>query len=230
MDDQQDEKKFFLKNVDIYDNIPEESLSKIAEHTFEEDYRKNTPLYSPHKPDGFIYVLKRGEVILYHSKDGKRSIFDTLEPGAVFGSFDPDNLTPNHFAQTTKNSYLYRTPVGEFLKIITAHPKAVIRLMQKMTARINDYEQKIQNSIETAAERVYQELLRLNKKRQHSLLGKWMQIPLQVTHEEIAERTNLNRVTVTRCLKKLRLKGLITIEKETGIIHLEEACKAKHNS
>ena len=49
-----------------------------------------------------------------------------------------------------------------------------------------------------------------------------MKIPLQVTHEQIAERTNLNRVTVTRCLKKLKTEGLVTIEKGTGIIHLKD--------
>lgn len=219
-------KDFVLKNIDIYDGIPESSFCQVAPNSFEDNYSKDTQLYTPHKEDGNIYVIKRGEVILYHSKDGKRAIFDTLGPGSVFGSFDPESPTPNHFAMTTKASYLCVTPVKEFLKVISAHPESMLKFMQKMASRINDYEMKIQNSIETASERIYSELLRLNKKRQHSLLGKWMSIPLQVTHEQIAERTNLNRVTVTRSLKKLREEGLLSIEKETGIIKLKDFSEA----
>ncbi|QQR83997.1 Crp/Fnr family transcriptional regulator [Candidatus Peregrinibacteria bacterium] len=216
------EQRYSLKNIDIYEGIPEASFCEIAPHSFEDTYKKGHQIYTPHQKDGKIYVIKRGEVILYHSKDGKRSIFDTLGPGAVFGSFDLENDTPNHFAETTKGSYLCVTPVNEFLKIISAHPESMLKLMQKMATRINDYEFKIQNNIEAAAERIYQELQRLHKKRQHSLLGKMMNIPLQVTHEQIAERTNLNRVTVTRCLKRLKNQGLVTIEKGTGIIHLRD--------
>jgi len=217
-----DQKNFFLKNIDIYEGIPESSFCKLAPGSFEDNYNKDSQLYSPHKKDGNIYVIKRGEVILYHSKEGKRAIFDTLGPGSVFGSFDPDNPTPNHFAQTTKSSYMCVTPVNEFLKVISAHPEAILKLMQKMAIRINDYELKIQNSIETATERIYQELQRLNKKRQYGFIGKMINIPLQATHEQIAERTNLNRVTVTRSLKKLKEEGLVTIEKKTGIIHLKD--------
>lgn len=213
---------YSLKGIDIYEGIPEASFCSIAPNSFEDNYKKGYQIYNPYERDGKIYVVRRGEVILYHSKDGKRSIFDTLGPGAVFGSFDLSNDVPNHFAETTKSTELCVTPVDEFLKIISAHPEAMLKLMQKMAMRINDYEVKIQNNIETASERIYQELQRLNKKRQHSLLGKMMKIPLQVTHEQIAERTNLNRVTVTRCLKKLKQGGLVDIEKGTGIIHLKD--------
>lgn len=226
MTNDENHKDFVLKDIDIYDGIPESSFCKIAPSSFEDNFAKDSQLYTPHQEDGKIYCVKRGEVILYHSKNGKRAIFDTLGPGSVFGSFDPKNILPNHFAQTTKNSYLCVTPVDEFLKVISAHPETMLKFMQKMAHRIHDYEIKIQNSIETATKRVYQELMRLHKKRQHSLLGKIMKIPLQVTHEQIAERTNLNRVTVTRSLKKLRNEGLVTIEKKTGIIHLKELVEA----
>lgn len=212
----------FLRDIDIYEGIPETSFCKIAPNSFEDNFSKGTQLYSPHQTDGKIYVMHRGEVILYHSKDGKRAIFDTLGPGSVFGSFDPKNPRPNHFAETSKGSYLCVTPVDEFLKVISVHPEAMLNFMQKMATRIHDYEVKISTSLETASEKIYQELLRLNKKRQQGILSKFAKIPLQVTHEQIAERTNLNRVTVTRSLKQLKKDGLVSIEEKTGIIHLKD--------
>lgn len=214
-----DEKMWFLRNLDIYEGIPETTLCKIATSAYEKDFRTGSQIYSPHEEDGNIYVLKRGEVILYHSNNGKRAIFDTLGPGTVFGSFDPQNTTPTHFAETTKGTLLCITPLEEFLEVVKTHPEIMLRFMQNMTRRVQDYEAKIKSSIETATEKVYSELERLQNKRQKSFIGKFMPIPLQMTHEKLSEHTNLNRVTVTRSLKKLKEDGLITIDQK-GIIQL----------
>ena len=107
----------------------------------------------------------------------------------------------------------------EFLKIIENQPQLMLNLMQRMAERIQDYETKIRSNIETASERVYSELERLQQKRRRSFVGKI--IPLQITHEKLAEHTNLNRVTVTRSLKRLKDEGLITIDAK-GIIELSK--------
>lgn len=220
MSSSQNQKAWVLKDLDIYEGIPEKKFCEIAPQSVDKSISKGQHIYTPHEKDGNIYVVHRGEVILYHSKDGKRSIFDTLGPGSVFGTFDVNSPMPTHYAEATKNTLLCTTPISEFLKVISAYPESMLRLMQKMAIRIQDYEIRMKSSIETAVERVYSELLRLHKKRQKTLLGKM--IPLQLTHEKIAEHTNLNRVTVTRCIKKLKEDGLIQIESKTGVITLNE--------
>lgn len=205
---------------DLYEGIPESKFCEIAPHSVDQNLSKGQVIYRPHEKNSNIYVVHRGEVILYHSRNRKRAIFDTLGPGSVFGSFDPASEHPTHYAQTTKNTMLCTTPVNEFLNVISAYPEAMLKLMQKMAMRLQDYELRMGSSIETAVERVYAELLRLHKKRQKSLFTKM--IPLQLTHEKIAELTNLNRVTVTRCIKKLKEEGMITIDLKTGVITLNE--------
>ena len=219
MTSQKNDKMWFIKDMDIYSGVSERTLCQLAPTSFEEDYRKGSQIYSPHQADHNIYNIKHGEIILYHSKDGKRAIFDTLEPGSVFGNFDMQQEKPTHFAETTKSTLLCVTPLPEFLNIIKNRPELMLNLMQSMANRIQDYEMKIKSNIETASERVYSELERLQKKRQGSLLGKFMPIPLQITHETLAEYTNLNRVTVTRSLKKLKEEGIISIN-DKGVIEL----------
>jgi len=221
MSENDDNKIWFLKDLDIYAGISERSLCQLAPTAFEEDYKKGTQIYTPHEKDQNIYVLKHGEIILYHSKEGKRAIFDTLGPGSVFGNFDLSQASPTHFAETTRNTLLCVTPLDEFLKIIKHHPEMMLNLMQTMARRIQDYEDKIKMNIETASERVFSELERLQKKKQRSFIGKFMPVPLQITHEKLAEHTNLNRVTVTRSLKKLKEEGLIGIN-EKGVIELKK--------
>jgi len=219
MTKQHDDRMWFLKNLDIYKGVSEKTLCLLAPTSFEENYNKETQIYTPHTTDRNIYVLKHGEIILYHSKDGKRAIFDTLGPGSVFGSFDLNQVKPTHFAETTKNTLLCITPLDGFLNIIQNNPELMLNLMQRMAERVQDYETKIRSNIETASERVYLELERLQKKRQRSFVGKLIPVPLQITHEKLAEHTNLNRVTVTRSIKKLKDDGLISVG-ENGVIEL----------
>lgn len=89
--------------------------------------------------------------------------------------------------------------------------------MQKMAQRIQDYEIKIKSNIETASQPGYSGLERLQKKRNTGFLGRL--IPLQITHEKLAEYTNLNRVTVTRCIQKLKKEELITVS-DKGVIQI----------
>ncbi len=221
MTTEHDDKMWFLKDLDIYEGVSEKAHCLLAPTSIEENFRKGTQIYTPHTPDNNIYVLKHGEIILYHSKDGKRSIFDTLGPGSVFGSFDPHQEKPTHFAETTKGTLLCVTSLDEFLKIVQNRPELILSLMQKMVRRVQDYEIKIRSNIETASERVYLELERLQKKRQSSFVGKLIPVPLQITHEKLAEHTNLNRVTVTRSIKKLKDDGLISVT-DKGVIELSK--------
>lgn len=209
---------YVLKDFNIYEGIPEKEFCDIARSSVDRKYKKGNRIYSPYEDDGNIYVVHRGEIVLYHSKDGKRAIFDTLGPGSVFGSFDFQNPRPNHFAEVTKNAMLCVTPVKEFLQVISAYPETMLRMMQKLAIRINDYEEKIKSNIETASERIYSELVRLQKKRKSNPITRL--IPLQITHEKIAEHTNLNRVTVTRSIKRLKDEGMIEINDKTGVIKL----------
>ena len=211
---------WFVKKLDIYEGVSEKILCKIAINAYDEAYRRGTQIYSPFEAVQNIYVIKRGEIILYHSKEGKRAIFDTLGPESVFGIFDPTQESPTHYAETTKNTMLCITPLNEFMKIVHHHPEMMLNLMQKMAHRIQDYEQKILSNIETTSERVFIELERLKKKRSQSLMGKLIPLRLQITHEKLAEHTNLNRVTMTRCLKKLKAEGLIHITQK-GVIELK---------
>lgn len=196
-------------------NLFKDGFCGLAENSIDERYLKGHQLYSPYESERKVYILKEGQVILYHSDDGKREIFDTLEPGSIFGAFSVDH-SQNHFAEVTRASRLCITPTEDFLKIIIAYPDAFPQLLSKLMNRIEDYSGKIQSCSVSAIDRVYRELVRLHKKRLPMLID----APLQVTHEQIAERTNLNRVTVTRMLAVLCKQGLIEIENGIRIINL----------
>ena len=215
MSELHNEKIGYLRNIDIYQGLTDEEIVCIAKNSHDKTVQKNNLLYTPHEDNQYIYVLKRGEIQLYHSKDGNKVVFDIIGPGTVFGGFNTENRRPNHFAECIRNSFLCVTPINEFLMIVSKRPEMMLHLMQKMSERIFEYEKKLEVSTGSASEKIMYELARLKEKRSHNFMGKFFAQPLKVTHERLAIMTGLNRVTVTRTMDILKKTNKIEINDTT---------------
>ncbi|GEM_PF-5635352 len=209
---------FCLRDVNIYENISEEELIRIAKTAIESQLPRGAILFSPENPAQQVYVIKNGEVELYHEKNGKRIVFETLFPGDVFGDFGTGPT--DYFAQTTRASFLCQTPTHEFLDIVRAHPEMSLNLMQTMATKIHDYERKIASLNKPAKDQILDEIKRLQAKKQKSFLNKIFHVPLRLSHQKLSEKTGLNRVTVTKLLGDLREEGTLSIDAKTGEIRL----------
>lgn len=215
------EKVWYISHIDVFEGIPDMEIMRIAEKV--QDHRCTSPmhLYSPHDGlDRNVFLLKEGEVVLYHSRDGKRTIFDVLGPGSIFGNFLPNAEGATHYAEALPGSRICILTPEDFQKVVAAHPEVLVRLLQKLSSRLHDYEQKLRLDTGSALEKVLGELKRYRRKKRNpfALLSK--DPPLALSHEKIAELTGLNRVTVTRTLKLLKFQGDIAID-EKGRITLK---------
>lgn len=215
----------YLSRFDLFDALSDKELKTVAPAMHGKKFKKGDLVYSPHQENNLIYVLREGEVILYHSHEGKQETFDTIGPGTLFGNFNVCSQTPTHFAEATRDSSMCVFPVEDFLRILQNKPDLMMRFFQNMGERLQDYEKRFKNNLHTAKETIYEELSRLKSKRSRSFIGKFFGTdgpPLRLTHEQIASLTGLNRVTVTRSLKELKEDGLLKINSETGVIELNE--------
>lgn len=209
-----------LKDIDIYEGISDEEIVCIAKNSHDKELKKKNLIYSPYEDNTNIYVLKKGEVHLYHFVNEKKVVFDILTPGAVFGCFNPAEKRHTHFAECTRDAFLCVTPVKEFLMIVAEKPEMMLRFMQKIAARLKEYEQKLEVSTGSAADKIMYEISRIKGKRSKNFFGKIFNIPLRITHEELSYVTGLNRVTITRTLKELKKEKRLKIDEETGGIEI----------
>ena len=214
------EKAWYISHIDIFEGIPDAEMMQIAEKAAEHRCTSHQHIYGPHDDhDRNVFILKEGEVVLYHSRDGKRHIFDVLGPGSLFGNFFPTSETSSHYAEALTGSRYCSLPVEDFHKVIAVHPEILIRLLQKLSARLQDYEHKLKVDMGSAMEKVFEALKRYQRKKRNpfSILSK--DHPIALSHEKLAELTGLNRVTVTRTIKLLKLQGDIHVD-EKGLIKL----------
>lgn len=210
---------YCLRNVDLYASISERELIRLSEDAIEGYFAVSEVLYSPEKPPEHMYVLKEGEVELFKIVDGKKIVVETLLPGDVFGDFGVSDI-PSHTAVVVKRAYVCRTPTHEFLHIVKHHPEIALRLIQVFAARTQEYEDRIASLYKPAKERLFDELVSLQKKHDTSIWGKMFRIPLQLSHQRLADKTGLNRVTVTKLINELKNEGRIIIEKDSSAIRI----------
>lgn len=215
------EKVWYISQIDIFEGIPDGEIMKIAERAQDQRCTSATQLYTPHDgQDRNVFILKEGEVVLYHSVDGKKTTFDIIGPGGLFGNFLPDAEAVSHYAEALPGSRICILSPEDFQKVIAAHPEVLVRLLRKLSSRLHDYEQKLRLDMGSAREKVLGELRRYARKKRNPFVLFSADPPLALTHEKIAELTGLNRVTVTRTLKLLRLQGDIDIDEQGRIILL----------
>lgn len=215
----------YLSEFDLFEDVPEEVLQKEGQIVHGTSFEKGETLYSPHQDNELIYVLKEGEVMLYHTHQGKKEGFDTIGPGTLFGNFNINNKRPTHFAEATRDCKVCVFPVEGFLNIVKTKPELMMKFIQSMAERLQDYESRFKNNLQSAKETIFEELRRLKNKKRKGLFSKFYGAdgpPLRLTHEQIATLTGLNRVTVTRSIKELKEEGLISIDANSGVIDLHQ--------
>ena len=212
---------WYLKNFDAFQGITPEEIDAVAGTTHMKQYTKGDILYKTGDETDQIYMLKQGEVLLFHERNGKRVVFDTLGPGSFFGGIALKKGKIEHFAEVAVGSKICNFPQKVILGIIAKNPQAMLSFWQKVSERLSEYENRIRDNSAPASELLLNEIGRLKETRQKSFFG-FFERPLVITHEELAKRTGLNRVTVTKEMKRLREMGRITVDGKTGAIEVKE--------
>ena len=184
-------------HADVFEGVEAGDLTSLGACTRDSMYKRAFSLYTRGEELTHVYVVKEGEVLLYHLQDGKRAVFDVMGPGDLFGNFSRTPLKVGHFAEATPGTRICKFPVDELLRTLQDHPETMLRTLRLLSERLADYELKIGLCTEEAKEKVYKELLRYQKKTQQE--GE----PIKMTHQKLAHLTGLNRVTVTRALHTL---------------------------
>ncbi|MDP2625209.1 MAG: Crp/Fnr family transcriptional regulator [Candidatus Peregrinibacteria bacterium] len=200
---------WYLKQVDLFKGISDEEIMKIADKVIERRCRKKELLYTPFEESDMIGILKKGEVTLYYSHNGKKLVIDVLKPGSVFGNISFEKKKSPHFAEVTQDAYMCLFKLEDFLKIAQARPEVMMRLLRMMSGQIHDYEHKLESGLFDSKERVIRYLKAEEEKKNDNILNRLFGRKSRVTHAQIAQQTGLSRETVTRVLSDLKKRKIL---------------------
>lgn len=203
------QKHWYLQQIDLFRGISDQEIMSIAKKMIEKKCTKKEMIYMPNEANNSIYVLKKGEITLYNSHHGKRLIIEVLKPGSIFGnvSFQKDKTT--HFAEATENSYVCVFPIEDFTAILHSKPELMMKFLQIMSEKMQNYERRLKGGLFDAKEKILQQWeIFLEEQKKSNILSKLFGKKLKMTHEHLAELTGLSRETVTRAINDLKKAGI----------------------
>ncbi|CUS82609.1 Crp/Fnr family transcriptional regulator [Candidatus Kryptonium thompsonii] len=210
----------FLRNVSIFEELPERDLARIASLGTRKIFSKGSVILMEDEIGSALFIIIDGKVKVSRlDETGKEVILSILGPGEVFGEMsllDGMKRSATVSALTdTEVLIIYR---DDFLNLLNKHPQIAISLLKELTQRLRKADMQIKSlSLKDAQGRVGCVLIMLADDFGKMYKGHVIVEGLP-TQQDLANMAGTSRETVSRILSKFEKMGLIKIEGRNLII------------
>ena len=209
-----------LSAINIFSDLSEKDLSSLQRVCKQRKYLKNSMIILEEEYGDLVFVVQTGTIKITRVNDeGKEVILALLGPGEIFGELailDGEARSANALAQ--ENCQLWAINKEDFLEILKNHFSVSYNLMCELAKRLRKSDQQIEAlSLSDAEHRIGVSLLNLAEDMGVIRKGKVtiQNLPFQ---QDIANMAGTSRETVSRVLKILENKSMISKEGHTLII------------
>ncbi|MFO7526815.1 MAG: Crp/Fnr family transcriptional regulator [Ignavibacteriaceae bacterium] len=206
--------KEFLKQVPIFSDLNEESLTRVADSGVLQSFKKDSVILSEEEAGNALFVIASGKVKIVRSdSDDKEVILAILNESDFFGEMallDGFNRSANVIAM--QDSKLFIIQRNEFLDLLRKFPDVSIALLQELSTRLRASSMKIKAlSLKDAEGKVATVLLQLADD-----IGKIKQGVVEIEklpfQHELANMAGTSRETISRTLHSFAKKGLVELD------------------
>ncbi len=204
----------FLRQVPIFSELDEESLSKIAKVSIFKSYKKDFTILSEKDAGNALIVVAEGKVKVVRSDIGEKEvILAILNKSDIFGEIALlDGLIRSANVIAMEDSKLFIIQRNEFLDLLKKFPNVSIALLKELATKLRASSMKIKAlSLKDAEGKVATVLLQLaddfGKIKQGAI--EIEELPLQ---HELASMAGTSRETISRTLHSFAKKGLVELE------------------
>lgn len=180
--------------------------------------KKGTLLFSEGEPLEKLYFIKVGFVKLYRlSEDGRDTTSYLFGPGYILGirALTSKDHCARHNAEAITDLEVMSMSHKEYFATVAAHPEYVIDLLYVFMDRLNYTERKLEGFIITDVTARVANFLANFAERFCPQSKEEITLPVQLTHQQIAELVGSFRETVTVALHKLEKAGVVQTHRGT---------------
>jgi len=206
-----------LRHVELFNQLTDEQLAKLAEHSRELNFRKHAILMTEGDMGETMYVIKQGSVKVFVSdEDGRELVLYEQGNGAVIGDISLlDDAPRSASVITLEPSTAIMIGKKAFLDCLLDSPEMAINIIRSLTQRLRDA---TEGSRRLALDNVYRRLadklveLSAGSDTEQPNLGK------KYSHQELGNMIGASREMVGKIMAEL-VKGEY-VEIRDGKLHL----------
>lgn len=184
-------------------------------------FNKKELLISPNKISEGLFLLKKGTVRMYTiSTKGEELTLNTFKPFSMFPmAWILNDLEDEYYYEALDKVEVQIAPKITVLKFLKNNNEVLLDLLKRIYRGLQGYFTKMEYlMMGNAAKRLLVELI-IKTKRFGVKNGEKLTIDRKITESELASDIGIARETVSREIRKLTDKGLITYKKSILTIH-----------
>ena len=205
-----------LKDVYLFEGLPEGELAAIDRHAVTKHYRKNTVIIEKGDDANALYILLRGRAKAYVANDkGKEVILSEQEPGAVLGELALLAGIPRTASvMTLEDSEFLVLSRKSFADCLKDNPDIAFNLIQSLAKQVQTLTESV---TDFALLDVYGRIAKILTESGVEEDGRL--ITPKLTHQQIADHVGASREMVSKILKDLRAGGYLSVEDKRYVIN-----------
>lgn len=211
-----------LSAFDAFSSLSHQERSSIAGLMILKDFRSGQSLTSVMEDNTDVFFIISGRACAHNlSPSGKQVQYFEYTAGMMCGHLTAIDGKPRQTETIARTPVVAATVTAEvFLQILARYPSVAAVVMRHLTERLRVHMQRIYEfSTETVGARVRLELLRMARDASTNDFANTVRFDRVPTHADIASRISTHREAVTRELKNLERKEVITWRPGNYIVH-----------
>jgi CRP-like cAMP-binding protein len=195
----------YLSAMEVFQDLTRQEMEEMDRAITMSTCRAGKLFYIPGDTGEVLFLLKKGEVQLYHiSPEGKKLVVATLGPGAIFGEMSlVGQGMHNTFAEASQDCLLCVMSRADVERLLLSKPQVALRFIEAMGRRVVEAETRLEEAtFKSVPARIAGLLLRL---------GEGEPVVEGYTHQDLSEMVGTYRETTTQTLNEFKAEGLIEI-------------------
>lgn len=200
------------------DNVIQKKLEVFFSQHKPQIYKKGEILIRADDDPSGVFYLKEGIVKEYAiSKKGDELVINIFKPVSFFPMSWAINGTPNrYFFEAVTELIVWRAPQEEVIQFIKNNPDILFHLMSRVYRGVDGILTRMTYLMASNANaRLITELI-IQAKRFGEISANSTEV--KVSEKDIASQSGMTRETVSREMKVLKNKGLVTFSKNTLVV------------
>jgi CRP/FNR family transcriptional regulator, cyclic AMP receptor protein len=203
-----------IRSAPFFEGLPGDAVDRAINHVVLRTHPANQVMLLENDWGNSVYFILSGWVkIRTYNLDGKEVTLNIVGKGELFGEMAAlDEVPRSTDVITLTTTLIGNMPSQDFVQLLSAEPKAGIRLAKLMGRRLRQVNRRLRLRESDSMSRVADVILFLAE-GQGVKVEAGIEVP-NLPHRELSSLSGLARETVTRVLSKLEKKELIVRDRD----------------
>ncbi len=210
-----------IKSVSLFAAMKDEQIEAISRIASIRTFPKNYVIFQEGEGGDALFIIVKGKVkVLLYGEDGREYILDMIGEGGFFGELSLiDELPRSANVMTVEESELLIIKRSDLMRLLMDNPAMTVNILKILSKRLRAADERIKGLAFLSVEgRILKYLMEIGeesgvKVKDHLVIEKG---PTQI---EIANSCGCSRETVSRMVKSMIEKGIISVRKRSYTIH-----------